>query len=151
MYFHPGLQHYNAGGVSRSLSPPLAEHCVPSDQRGTGTLPHRYGTRLIRGTGPTEREPPPESPRIHWGKLRSQRRLRVTRTNNTSLDQFSICLAINICSREMAARHRMGPSDYPTFPHACNLQGCLGVHIGPLTEAYQTLSGAALPAQGSSK
>ncbi|KAF9649873.1 hypothetical protein BDM02DRAFT_3113128 [Thelephora ganbajun] len=64
---------------------------------------------------------------------------------------FSLCLAINICSREMAARHRMSPSDYPTFPHVCDLQGCLGVHVGPLTEAYQALSGITLQVQGSSR
>ena len=74
--------------------------------------------------------------------------LGVTIINNLCFGQFSLCLAINICSREMATRHRLSPSDYPTFPHACGLQGCLGVHIGPLAEAYQALSGAALPVQG---
>lgn len=61
--------------------------------------------------------------------------------------RFSLCLAINICSREMAARHRLSPSDYPNFPHVCGLQGCLGVYIGLLTEAYQILSGVTLPVQ----
>lgn len=47
----------------------------------------------------------------------------------------------------MAIRHRLSPSDYPAFPHVCGLQGCLGVHVGLLTEAYQTLSGVTLPGQ----
>ena len=75
----------------------------------------------------------------------------VMRLNDLCFDQFSLCLAINICSREMAIHHRMSPSDYPTFPHVCNLQGCLGVFIGPLTEAYQALSGVVSPVQGPSK
>ncbi|KAF9790916.1 hypothetical protein BJ322DRAFT_416774 [Thelephora terrestris] len=65
--------------------------------------------------------------------------------------RFSLCLAINVCSREMAVRHRLGPSDYPAFPHVCDLQGCLGVHVGLLTEAYQTLCGVTLPGQGPSR
>jgi len=59
--------------------------------------------------------------------------------------RFSLCLAINVCSREMAVRHRLSPSDYPNFPHACDLQGCLGAHVGPLTEACRALSGVPLP------
>ena len=51
----------------------------------------------------------------------------------------------------MAVQHRMSPFDCLTFPHTCDLQGCFGVYIGPLTEAYQALSGVALPVQGSSK
>lgn len=77
--------------------------------------------------------------------------LGAKKPNSVCVGQFSLCLAINICSREMAAQHRLSPSEYPTFPHACGLQGCLGVHIGPLTEAYQALSGVALSAQGSNR
>ena len=51
----------------------------------------------------------------------------------------------------MAVQHRMSPFDCLTFPHTCDLQGCFGVYIGPLTEAYQALSGVALPVQGSRK
>lgn len=87
---------------------------------------------------------------VYTGVRQGGNIIRNRDTNRTSFGQFSLCLAINICSREMASRHCLSPSEYPTFPHVCNLQGCLGVHIGLLTGAYQTLSGVTLRLKGSS-